>query len=352
MFLTTSDGKQYKLVGSNLGTGSGFTLPDDVALRLDVANEGLDSSSSSVWQLVANAPEPPAPPEENSRTERETNMSINNLHTRDVTTRIDANENRIAELMRDLSLPVPMIAATEGRKDDGLNLNGNGWILSRFKQYGPILHNHFWWEPTLGRGLNPRIDAEGSLRIDTLFDRYDSFAVLQRGKVIQLMSAGSVGFAVRNIDEPNQEQELWEFSIVTMPMDNKSQMVLDGRSVDMATVDQRASDYALAIRSMANVEMVQAFQRLDMKAIEDATRAGGVLLEKATAEEIVEWMNGADVDQLDIVREGFRKLEEVAEEVTEQDESPDYDDGTRIDAGLAEQIMNKLARFNAASQEV
>lgn len=236
--------------------------------------------------------------------------AVMELQTRNLATRLSSRAS-VDELLADLSLPVPVVASTEGEKPDGFDLRREDWDLRRYGIYGPILNNHSWWEPTLGKGRNLRFDDKGALRADSYFDRMDPFAVLQRGKLIQEMAAISVGWqSVR--EGQGYRNELYEYSVVSMPMDVNAQAAYDGRS----------AEYALAIRSMADVETVRAYQmrqnERDLGEVERLARQNR-LLREATAEEVAAWLEGRAMADLDVIKVTWERLmanvqEELAEE--------------------------------------
>lgn len=228
------------------------------------------------------------------------------LLKRDLETRISSRAN-VQELLTDITLPVPVVASTEGVKADGENLRAGDWDLTRYQRYSPILNNHNWFEPTIGRGEQLRFDEQGSLRADSVFDVQDPFAVLMRGKLIQRMAAVSVGWRGHKEGE-KKRNELYEYSVVSMPLDIDAQAAFDGRS----------SEYAVAIRSMADVETVRAWQLRDNdRDLGDLERAAETnrLLRDATPEEIAAWLEGAPLESLDIIRSTWLRLTEYAREL-------------------------------------
>ena len=120
------------------------------------------------------------------------------------------------DLLKDASLPVPFTASTEGVKADGMDLKMAEWDLRRFKRYGPILWLHNYWRPPIGTG---KARVEDDLMIDVLFDEADPFAMEVRGKAINGMMAGSVGWATVQGKGQKIRNHLMEFSMTPMGLD-------------------------------------------------------------------------------------------------------------------------------------
>ncbi|MCW7991753.1 hypothetical protein XF35_42855, partial [Streptomyces platensis subsp. clarensis] len=75
--------------------------------------------------------------------------------------------------------PLSIIAATEGRKGDGLNLTMAGAELGRFDANPVVGYGHSYWGRDglpIGRSDKTWIDGD-KLRMDIVFDQDDEFAV-------------------------------------------------------------------------------------------------------------------------------------------------------------------------------
>ncbi|GAA2790013.1 hypothetical protein [Streptomyces showdoensis] len=130
--------------------------------------------------------------------------------------------------------PLSIIAATEGRKGDGLNLTMAGAELGRFDANPVVGYGHSYWGRDglpIGRSDKTWIDGD-KLRMDIVFDQDDEFAVkVERKYRARMMNAFSIGFDVWNIDDAGVPEgwELFEVSAVPLPMDPNA-IVESGRS--------------------------------------------------------------------------------------------------------------------------
>ncbi|MEU6952078.1 hypothetical protein [Streptomyces sp. NPDC045714] len=130
--------------------------------------------------------------------------------------------------------PLSIIAATEGRKGDGLNLTMKGAELGRFQSNPVVGYGHSYWGRDglpIGRSDKTWIDDD-KLRMDVVFDQDDEFAVtVERKYRARMMNAFSIGFDVWNIDDSGTPEgwELFEVSAVPLPMDPNA-IVESGRS--------------------------------------------------------------------------------------------------------------------------
>jgi len=172
--------------------------------------------------------------------------------------------------------PLSIIAATEGRKGDGLNLTMKGAELGRFQSNPVVGYGHSYWGRDglpIGRSDKTWIDDD-KLRMDVLFDQDDEFAVkVERKYRARMMNAFSIGFDVWNINDAGVPEgwELFEVSAVPLPMDPNA-IVESGRSaLDLVRgLDVRGTpdEFAQAVMSkLAELEAVGA-------------RAGAVLSKK------------------------------------------------------------------------
>ncbi|NML55672.1 hypothetical protein HHL19_36365 [Streptomyces sp. R302] len=133
--------------------------------------------------------------------------------------------------------PLSIIAATEGRKGDGLNLTMAGARLERFESNPVVGYGHSYWGRDglpIGRADKTWIDGD-KLRMDLTFDQDDEFAVkVERKYRARMMNAFSIGFDVWNIGEDGVPEgwELFEVSAVPLPMDPNA-IVESGRALDL-----------------------------------------------------------------------------------------------------------------------
>ncbi|MFF9146330.1 hypothetical protein ACF1BN_15865 [Streptomyces sp. NPDC014861] len=135
--------------------------------------------------------------------------------------------------------PLSIIAATEGRKGDGLNLTMAGARLERFESNPVVGYGHSYWGRDglpIGRSDKTWIDGD-QLRMDLTFDQDDDFAVkVERKYRGGYLNAFSIGFDVWNIGDDGVPEgwELFEVSAVPLPMDPNA-IVESGRSaLDLA----------------------------------------------------------------------------------------------------------------------
>ncbi|MBA0126290.1 hypothetical protein H0B56_12130 [Haloechinothrix sp. YIM 98757] len=142
--------------------------------------------------------------------------------------------------------PVPFVLATEGRKDDGIDLRMDNLDLERFRD-NPILgYGHDYWGRDalpIGRVDQPRVD-DGRLVGGLVFDREDEFADRVERKVRNgFLNAVSVGFDAADIDQAGVPAtwRLFEVSVVPLPMDPDA-VADDGRSLALVRMlsDTRA----------------------------------------------------------------------------------------------------------------
>ncbi|MGW1127464.1 hypothetical protein [Streptomyces sp. NPDC002526] len=172
--------------------------------------------------------------------------------------------------------PLSIIAATEGRKGDGLNLTMKGAELGRFQSNPVVGYGHSYWGRDglpIGRSDKTWI-ADDKLRMEVVFDQEDEFArKVERKYRGGYLNAFSIGFDVWNLDDSGTPEgwELFEVSAVPLPMDPNA-IVESGRSA-LALVrglDVRGTpdEFAQAVMSkLAELEAVGA-------------RAGAVLSKK------------------------------------------------------------------------
>lgn len=134
--------------------------------------------------------------------------------------------------------PLTIVAATEGRKGDGLNLTMKGAELGRFESNPVLGYGHSYWGRDglpIGRADKTWVDGE-ALKMDLLFDQEDDFArKVERKYRGGYMNAFSIGFDVWNIADDGTPEgwELFEVSAVPLPMDPNA-IVESGRAEEFA----------------------------------------------------------------------------------------------------------------------
>lgn len=204
--------------------------------------------------------------------------------------------------------PLSIIAATEGRKGDGLNLTMSGARLDRFDANPVVGYGHSYWGRDglpIGRSDKTWIDAD-KLRMDIVFDADDEFAVkVERKYRGGYLNAFSIGFDVWNIGQDGTPEgwELFEVSAVPLPMDPNA-IVESGRSALelLRSLDVRQTPDELAQSVMARLAELDAA----------GARAGAVLSKKNKTlvenardalQELLDAAAGPDSDEDDEARQ-------------------------------------------------
>jgi len=142
--------------------------------------------------------------------------------------------------------PLTIVAATEGRKGDGLNLTMKGAELARFEANPVFGYGHSYWGRDglpIGRSDKTWIDGD-QLKMDLVFDQDDEFArKVERKYRKKIMNAFSIGFDVWNIADDGTPEgwELFEVSAVPLPMDPNA-IVESGRADQLALVRHLTGD--------------------------------------------------------------------------------------------------------------
>lgn len=121
--------------------------------------------------------------------------------------------------------PIRFVAATEGIKEDGLNLLMDNLELARFEDNPVIGYGHSYFGRNnlpIGRATDIKIKAP-ALKLSVNFDQSDEFATTVEQKVRDgYMNAMSVGFDVSDVNPTTgvpASWELFEASIVPIPLD-------------------------------------------------------------------------------------------------------------------------------------
>ncbi|WP_329545559.1 HK97 family phage prohead protease [Streptomyces sp. NBC_01356] len=175
--------------------------------------------------------------------------------------------------------PLTIVAATAGRKGDGLNLTMDGAELGRFDANPVVGYGHSYWGRDglpIGRSDKTWIDGD-ALKMAIVFDQDDDFArKVERKYRNKIMNAFSIGFDVWNIDDAGVPEgwELFEVSAVPLPMDPNA-IVESGREEQLALVrglvGDRPDAEAFAQAVMTHLEQLQGT---------GPVRAGAVLSKK------------------------------------------------------------------------
>lgn len=128
--------------------------------------------------------------------------------------------------------PLRIIAATGGRKADGLNLSMDRADLDRFESNPVVMYGHDYNgrdSLPIGRADETWIEDD-QLRMDITFDRDDEFAAtVERKYRAGMMNTFSIGFDAYDIDEAGvpARWELHEVSAVPIPMDASAVVARD-----------------------------------------------------------------------------------------------------------------------------
>lgn len=214
--------------------------------------------------------------------------------------------------------PLTIVAATEGRKGDGLNLTMKGAELGRFEANPVLGYGHSYWGRDglpIGRADKTWIDGD-ALKMDLLFDQEDDFArKVERKYRGGYMNAFSIGFDVWNIDDAGVPEgwELFEVSAVPLPMDPNA-VVESGRSrgfleQTMSRLSREQLENVLFEGLAATaVSIPGPLTEADVARLRQGARAGAVLSKKnkqlvASARdalsELLDAAGGADDDGQD-----------------------------------------------------
>lgn len=124
--------------------------------------------------------------------------------------------------------PIRFIAATEGRKSDGVNLQMDRADLDRFRANPVIMYGHHYsGRDNLPIGRAERVWVDGPrLMADILFDRGDPFAAdVERKYREGYLNAVSVGFDLHGLDDVTGIPDRWELieiSAVPIPLDGEA----------------------------------------------------------------------------------------------------------------------------------
>ncbi|TQE35466.1 hypothetical protein [Streptomyces ipomoeae] len=208
--------------------------------------------------------------------------------------------------------PLTIVAATEGRKGDGLNLTMKGAELGRFEANPVVGYGHSYWGRDglpIGRSDKTWIDGD-SLKMAIVFDQDDDFArKVERKYRNKIMNAFSIGFDVWNIADDGTPEgwELFEVSAVPLPMDPNA-IVESGRSEDLALIVR-----SLTRQPDSLLDIPGALSEADIAKLRQLTdgRAGAVLSKKNKAlvqnavtalQELLDAAGGADDDMDDEAR--------------------------------------------------
>lgn len=137
--------------------------------------------------------------------------------------------------------PIRFVAATEGVKDDNIDLRMSGAQLDRYKANPIVLYGHRYYsrdDLPIGRATDVKVDGS-RLLMDVMFDTEDEFASqVERKYRGGFLNAVSIGFDVWAWEDGKgsywmggvaEKWELLELSAVPLPMDSAA-VVESGRS--------------------------------------------------------------------------------------------------------------------------
>lgn len=214
----------------------------------------------------------------------------------------------------DESKPLTIVAATEGRKGDGLNLTMDSGDLGRFQANPVVGYGHAYWGRDglpIGRADKTWVDGE-ALKMNIVFDQEDDFArKVERKYRGGFLNAFSIGFDVWNIDDSGTPEgwELFEVSAVPLPMDPNA-IVESGRDGDEALVRALAGMRAGKVLSKANKKLVSNAVSA-LQALLDA--AGGADDEDDDeARKAITGLTAADVADLERLRANEARRKRLA----------------------------------------
>lgn len=166
--------------------------------------------------------------------------------------------------------PMRIVAATGGRKADGLDLKMDNVDLDRFNRNPVIMYGHRYFgreDLPIGRSDETWVDGD-KLMMDVTFDQNDEFAQsVERKYRGGFLNAFSIGFDPHNIDDETGVPESWELfetSSVPLPLDPNA-VVDDGRMrglVDSLLVDARAGKMLSKKNKQLVTDAVNALQAL------------------------------------------------------------------------------------------
>ncbi|WP_282703240.1 hypothetical protein [Streptomyces sp. CC219B] len=195
--------------------------------------------------------------------------------------------------------PLTIVAATEGRKGDGLNLTMKGAELGRFEANPVVGYGHSYWGRDglpIGRSDKTWIDGD-ALKMAVVFDQDDDFArKVERKYRNKIMNAFSIGFDVWNIADDGTPEgwELFEVSAVPLPMDPNA-IVESGRDEQLALVrglldipDALTEADVAMLRRLAHGRAGAVLSKKNKQLVQDARDALTELLDAA---------GGADDDE-------------------------------------------------------
>lgn len=163
--------------------------------------------------------------------------------------------------------PLRFVAATEGKKGDGIDLRMAGARLDRYQANPIIGYGHSYWgrqSLPIGRADNVAVDGK-RLLMDVTFDPADEFAMTVDRKYRDgYLNAVSIGFDVYGWEEPNAsywtggtatDWELLETSAVPLPMDADA-VVESGRDQAVALARALTGWREGKVLSTANAQII------------------------------------------------------------------------------------------------
>lgn len=171
--------------------------------------------------------------------------------------------------------PLRIVAATEGRKADGLDLRMDRARLGRYRSNPVVLYGHRGHtreDLPIGRATEVWTDGP-RLMADIVFDQTDEFAVrVERKYRAGILNAFSIGFDVSGVSPSTGIPDTWqlnEISAVAVPMD-PSAVVAGGR--EMAGAGLRSVSHRARRREHGRQERLARLNRRVAAIADGATR--------------------------------------------------------------------------------
>lgn len=144
----------------------------------------------------------------------------------------------------ELGSPISFVAATEGTKRDGLDIDIAAGDLENYKANPVVLWAHDYWgeRPPIGRGENLRVEGT-ELVVDITFDQSDEFArSIEQKYRDHFLNAVSIGFNPTEIE--GNKVEAWDLlDISAVPVPGDPQALMERASISKEYLRKWAADY-------------------------------------------------------------------------------------------------------------
>lgn len=175
--------------------------------------------------------------------------------------------------------PLRVVAATEGRKADGIDLRMSNVDLVRYESNPLLMYGHeYWGRDALPIGHVEDIEIDGPRMLESLmFDQDDAFAVtVERKMRNRHMNAVSIGFDAHDIGDDGvpARWEMFETSVVPLPMD-----------ADAVVESGRMRDAQVLARFLGEARAGKVLSAKNKTLVEDAIAALTALLDSASKED-------------------------------------------------------------------